>query len=103
MDLEPRATHPNRKCDPDYDKEFSVVGKTGYRRLDGWEKVSGTAMFARDVRFPRVLFYARIINLSSCPCQHKKHGYQQSRSLSRCEKNCQIRQQDNDSNRLYGL
>ncbi len=66
MDNSPRYTHPNRKCDPDYNKEFSVVGNTGYRRIDGWEKASGKAMFARDFSFPGTL-YARIL---SCPYAH---------------------------------
>ena len=63
MDLEPRITHPNRKCDPDYNKTFNLIGKTGLRRLDGWEKVSGSALFGSDFVFPGTL-YARVL---SCP------------------------------------
>ena len=66
MDLVPRFTHPNRQCDADYSKEFNVVGKEGFRRLDGWEKFSGRAMFARDFVFPGTL-YARLL---SCPYAH---------------------------------
>ena len=63
MDYTPRVSHPNRKCDPNWNKEFNHVGKTGLRRRDGWEKVSGTAMFGRDFTFPGTL-YARVL---ACP------------------------------------
>ncbi len=39
-------------------EEYNVVGKTGMRRLDGYEKASGKAMYTRDYKFPGML-YAR--------------------------------------------
>jgi CO/xanthine dehydrogenase Mo-binding subunit len=76
MDFEPRATHPNRKCDPDYNKEFNVIGKTGFRRIDGWEKVSGTAVFGRDFWFPGLFMPHSFMSL--CQRHNQKHGYQQA-------------------------
>jgi CO/xanthine dehydrogenase Mo-binding subunit len=68
MDLTPRFSHPNRKQDPDHNRQFDILGKTGYRRIDGWEKVSGRAMFGSDFVFPGTL-YARVL---ACPHAHAK-------------------------------
>jgi xanthine dehydrogenase molybdenum-binding subunit len=65
MDLTPRFAHPNRRVDPDYNKTFNIVGQTGLRRIDGWEK-TGRAMFGCDYIFPGTL-YARLM---SCPYAH---------------------------------
>jgi CO/xanthine dehydrogenase Mo-binding subunit len=56
-------SHPNRECDPDYSKEFNIVGKESLRRKDGYEKASGKAVYSMDFVFPGTL-YARILR---CP------------------------------------
>ncbi len=58
-----KVARPNRECDPDYSKDFNVVGKSGVRRIDGYEKASGTAVYSLDFTFPGTL-YARML---SCP------------------------------------
>jgi len=42
-------------------KEFNTIGKRGIRRLDGYEKASGKAIFCRDVQLPGML-YAKILH-----------------------------------------
>jgi len=39
---------------------FSEIGKRGIRRLDGYEKASGKALYTRDVQLPGML-YARVL------------------------------------------
>jgi CO/xanthine dehydrogenase Mo-binding subunit len=39
---------------------FNEIGKRGIRRLDGYEKASGEAIYTRDVQLPGVL-YARVL------------------------------------------
>jgi len=39
---------------------FSEIGKRGVRRLDGYEKASGQAIYTRDVQLPGML-YARVL------------------------------------------
>ncbi|MGD0489821.1 MAG: xanthine dehydrogenase family protein molybdopterin-binding subunit [Syntrophorhabdales bacterium] len=52
-----------KEPDLDYeikDQEFSAIGKRGIRRLDGYEKASGCAIYAADIKLPGML-YARIL------------------------------------------
>ena len=39
---------------------FNEIGKRGIRRLDGYEKVSGSAIYTRDLQLPGML-YARVL------------------------------------------
>jgi len=41
-------------------EEFNAVGRRGIRRLDGYEKASGKAVYTRDVQLPGMV-YARML------------------------------------------
>ena len=52
-----------KEMDLDYeveDQRFTAIGKRGVRRLDGYEKASGAAIYCADVHLPGML-YARIL------------------------------------------
>ena len=52
-----------KEPDLDYeikDQQFEAIGKRGVRRLDGYEKASGAAIYAADIKLPGML-YARVL------------------------------------------
>ena len=56
----PMPNEANRRLDPDYSKDFNVLGKTGLTRKDGYEKATGRAVYSLDWEFPGTL-YARML------------------------------------------
>ena len=57
-----------RYCDQDIPDEFTAVGIRDVSRRDGWDKVSGKAIFTSDVQLPGML-HAKILR---CPHAHAK-------------------------------
>jgi xanthine dehydrogenase YagR molybdenum-binding subunit len=49
-------------------QEFNAIGKRGIRRLDGYEKASGAAIYTADYKTPGML-YARVY---TSPYPHAK-------------------------------
>ena len=52
-----------KEIDLDYEikgQQFTAIGKRGVRRLDGYEKASGAAIYCADIHLPGML-YARIL------------------------------------------
>lgn len=47
-------------CDPSIPETFDWVGKRGIRRIDGYRKASGKALYTRDIQLPGML-YARFL------------------------------------------
>ena len=47
---------------------FNEIGKRGQRRLDGYEKATGKALYTRDMQIPGML-YARVLR---SPYPHAK-------------------------------
>ncbi len=60
LDIPLRFMVINRRRDPDIPESYSVIGKSGLRRVDGWDKASGKAAYPRDMSSPGML-YARIL------------------------------------------
>jgi len=43
-------------ADTDLKTTYDVIGKTGFPRKDGWDKISGQAVYTRDFALPGMLY-----------------------------------------------
>ncbi|GAG25572.1 unnamed protein product, partial [marine sediment metagenome] len=59
---------------------FNEIGKRGVRRLDGYEKASGEALYTRDVKLPGML-YARILMSPHARARIKKMDTSKAEAL----------------------
>lgn len=59
---------------------FNEIGKRGVRRLDGYEKASGEAIYTRDVKLPGML-YARILMSPHARAKIKKMDTSKAEAL----------------------
>ena len=82
-----------KEADLDYeipDQEFKAIGRRGIRRVDGYEKASGAAIYNADIRMPGMLYarvlasphpHARIVGMDT----DKAEEYPGVRAVLRCD------------------
>ena len=74
----------NRSLDRYPLKEYNHIGRRGVRRLDGYEKASGQALYTMDIALPGML-YAKFLTSPYPHASIVAHGYAQGRGTARSE------------------